>query len=426
MWLAVTLVFVLLSMGGVPIAFVLGISSLVILLLTDAAPLYLLPQRMFTGIDSFPIMAVPFFVTAGNMMNALGLTDKLINFAMALVGHIRGGLAHVNIVASMFFAGISGSAVADTSGLGAILIPSMVRKGYSPEFSAAVTASSSVMGPIIPPSITAVVFASLTGASVAGVFMAGAVPGILIGLSLMLVAYVISKRRNYPRERTFPPLQEFFVIFLEALPALVMPVIILGGILAGIFTPTEAGAIAVGYAFVFGLVTGKLKIRSLWRVLLDSSMMTCTILLIMSTANTFNWLIAIQGIPRLIADTIEATNVGPVGILILINIVFFIVGFFLEGLSAMVILVPILMPTVQTFGINELLLGCLVVININIGLLTPPMALCLYIASKIARVSPERVFISVLPFLFTEVGILILVTYIPYISLALPHLLGYM
>jgi tripartite ATP-independent transporter DctM subunit len=425
MWILVTLVFVLLSIGGVPIAFVLGISSLVILLITDAAPLYLLPQRMFTGIDSFPIMAVPFFVTAGHMMNSLGLTDKLIKLAMVLVGHIRGGLAHVNIVASMFFAGISGSAVADTSGLGSILIPSMVRRGYSPEFSAAITASSSVMGPIIPPSITAVVFASLTGASVAGVFLAGAVPGILIGLVLMLVAYVISKRRNYPCERTFPPFREFWEAFVEAIPALVMPVIILGGILGGIFTPTEAGAIAVGYAFVFGLVRGRLKIRRLWHVLLESSMMTCTILLIMSTANTFNWLVAIQGIPRLIADTIGATLVSPVGILILINITFLIVGCFLEGLSAMVILVPILMPTVLRFGINELLLGCLVVVNINIGLLTPPMALCLYIASKIARVPPERVFIDVLPFLFVEIAILILITYIPHLSLALPHFFGY-
>lgn len=425
MWIVVSIAFVLLCFGGVPIAFVLGMCSLTILLWVQGVPLYLLPQRMFTGIDSFPIMAVPFFVVAGNMMNAFGLTEKLIRFSMVLVGHIRGGLAHVNIVASMFFAGISGSAVADTSGLGSILIPSMVKRGYTPEFSAAVTAASSIMGPIIPPSITAVVFCSLTGASVAGVFLAGAIPGILIGFALMGATYAIAKRKDYPRETSFPPFREFVKALVDATPALVMPLIILGGILIGIFTPTEAGAVAVGYAFVFGLLTRRLRGRTVWQVMLDSAMMTCTILIIMSLANTFNWLIATQGIPRWIADTIANAVTNPLAILVLINITFLILGCFLEGLSAMVIVVPILMPTILKFGISELLFGCLVVVNINIGLLTPPMALCLYIASQIAKIPPERVFKDVVPFLLAEIGILALITYVPFISLGLPKLFGY-
>jgi len=283
---------------GIPIAFVLGITALMAVIALPNVPLHLIPQRLFTGMDSFPIMAVPFFILAGNLMNVSKITDSIIEFSKLLVGRIRGGLGHVNIVASMFFAGISGSAVADTSALGSILIPAMEKERYSTAYSAAVTASSSIIGPIIPPSIPMVVLATIANLSVGGLFLGGILPGVFIGFGLMGVNYVISRRRNY--QKIVEPIQwkVFFKTLLATIIPLLMPLIILGGILGGVFTATEAASVAVAYALFVGFfVMRTLSLKDLPNIFFRSMVLTSTILIVFAMANAFSWILATQEIP---------------------------------------------------------------------------------------------------------------------------------
>lgn len=419
------LVFVAFILLGVPIAFALGWTALSALLHGGLTSLVVLPQRLFTGLDSFPIMAIPFFICAGYVMNECGLTDRLVNLASVLVGHITGGLAQVNIMASIFFAGISGSAVADTAAIGGMLIPSMVRQGYHPEFSAAVTATSSVMGPIIPPSIPAVIVAVMTGVSVGAVFAAGAVPGLLIGALLMTVAYVISRRRHYRPHHQWSGWPTVGRAVIRALPALLMPIIILGGVLGGVFTATEAGAVAVVYGLGVGVVTRKLRVQALWGVLVQSALTSSVILVVLSASNVLNWVIATQQIPTMVRGLLESLTSTPWVMLALINVVFLVAGMVLEGISAMIILVPLLLPTIKALGIDPLLFVTIVIVNLNIGLVTPPVALCLYLAADIAGRRAEAVFRESLPFLGALLVALLMVTYIPGLVTFLPRLLGF-
>ncbi|MFA5026865.1 MAG: TRAP transporter large permease [Candidatus Methylomirabilota bacterium] len=409
---------------GVPVAFCLGITAAVSLL-SLGLPLQVVAQRIFTGIDSFPLMAVPFFILAGDLMNQGGTTYRLIRFSNALVGWVRGGLAHTNIVASMFLAGISGSAVADASAIGGILIPGMTREGYDTEFAAAVTASASTMGPIIPPSIFMVIYGVTTGVSVGGLFAAGFVPGLLIGLSFMAVAYVISRRRNYPKHPV-PSLGQIGGVLREAAFALLAPVIILGGILTGAFTPTEAAAVAVGYAFLIGICVHKeLRLADLPALLIQSGVTTSVLLLVIGTANVLAWVLSAEQVPQQIAQGLLALTTNPFLIMLLINLFLLVVGMFMEGGAAIIILAPVLAQVATQVGIHPLHFGFVVVLNIVVGLLTPPLGVCLFVVCSLSRIPLERLVRAIMPFLLVELGVLLLVSYFPAIALTVPRLLGY-
>jgi len=426
MSIIITVVFIIALAAGIPVAFCLALTSLVVLLIIGDVPLQLIPQRMFTGMDSFPLMAVPFFILAGELMNSAGITQRIVLFSRALVGHIRGGLAHVNIVASMFFAGISGSAVADTAALGSILIPAMEKDGYNSTFSAAVTASSSVIGPIIPPSIPVVIYALVGSVSVGGLFLAGVVPGVLIGLGLMSVSYIISRQKHYGAKHPFPSLREFGSSFVGAIIPLLMPLIILGGILSGVFTPTEAASVAAAYAVVVGFfVLRTLRLKDLPGIFYRSMVTTSIILIVMACANIFSWILGTEMIPQKVAMAISSITSNPWLFLLLINILLLIVGCFLEGLASIIILVPILLPLSQQMGIDPLHFGIIVVMNLMIGLITPPLGLCLFVACAVARVDFTSLIRAISPFIVVEIVALAVVTYFPGIVLCIPHMFGF-
>lgn len=408
---------------GIPIAFVMGITALAALFALPGVPLHLIPQRLFTGMDSFPIMAVPFFILGGDLMNAAKITDRIIDFSKLLVGRIRGGLGHVNIVGSMFFAGISGSAVADASCLGSILIPAMEKDGYDVHYASAITASAAVIGPIIPPSIPMVILALVANLSVGALFLGGVLPGIFIGLGLMAANYVISRKRRYARVEEPLSLKKLIHTLFGAIIPLLMPLIIMGGILSGVFTPTEAASIAVAYALFVGFfVLRTLTLKDLPRIFFRSTVATSTILIVMAMANAFSWILATQQIPQQVSQFIFSISKNPYVILLLINIFLLIVGCFLEGLAAIILIVPILMPVVTQLGIHPIHFALVVVVNLMIGLLTPPLGLCLFVVCGISKIKLGPLFKEVFPFLIVEIAILFVITYMPWFTLTLPRL----
>lgn len=417
--------FILFLLLGVPIAFSLGASSLVFLL-QKGISVGLIAQRMFTGLDSFPFMAIPFFILAGELMNSSGITRRLVKVADVFVGRMKGGLGQVNIVTSMFFAGITGSAVADTSAIGSMLIPAMVEQGFDDDFSAAVTCSSSVIGPIIPPSIPMVVYSLVSSSSVAALFLAGMFPGILLGISLMVVNWIISTRRNYPRAPRWPSFHEMGVALLHGIVPMLMPIIILGGILGGIFTATEASAIAVVYALIVGVfgykIIGWKEIKSAFIV---TAKTTGVVFMVIACSNVFNWALITEEVPQRMALFASKVFTERWTLLLAINVVLLFVGTFMEGTAAIIILVPILIAITAPFGISPIMLGAIVVLNLMIGLITPPVGLCLFVACNIAKLSIEKVTKAVIPFLIAEVVTLVLVTYIEPLSMFLPRALGY-
>lgn len=409
--------------SGIPIAFVLGLTSLVGLLYSGGVPLLLIPKQMFSGTDSFPLLAVPFFILAGNLMNIGGITQRLIRFCNILIGFVRGGLALVNVVASMFFAGITGAAVADTSALGSILIPAMERERYDRDFSAAVTAASSTVGPIIPPSIPMVILGTVGELSIGALFLAGVIPGILVGLSLMGVAYVISCKRHYPKEGR-KSLREFLHGLKDAFFALLMPALILGGILGGIFTPTEAAVVAVVYAFlVSGLVYRELRWKDLPKVLIDSMVTTSLIMFVIANSAILGWILANHQIPQAIAQIFLSITNDPWFLLLLINLLLLFVGTFMETTASLIILTPILLPLAVKVGIDPIHFGLVMVLNLVIGLITPPLGVCLFIACSIAKITLEQIVRAIFPFLIAAIGVLFLVTYVPDLALWLPRTL---
>jgi C4-dicarboxylate transporter DctM subunit len=422
--LAVT--FVISVVIGVPIAFGLGLAAVVGILAWGKVALSLVPQRMFTGVDSFVFMAIPFFILAGELMTTSGILDRLLKFADALVGHIRGGLAHVNIVGSMVFAGISGSAVADAAALGSVLIPTM-EKEYDIEFGSGVCAGASTIGPIIPPSIPMVIYSlAAGGVSIAGLFLAGVIPGILMGLGMMAIAYVIARRRGYPVRPRLSSWREVLVSTWQAIPALIMPVIIVGGILGGVFTPTEAAAVAVAYALVVGFwVTRELKWRDIPQALVKSAVTTSVVFMLIATANIVSWLLTTQQVAHLMGEFLRAAAPSPWMFLLIVNIFLLIVGSLLDLSAAMIMFVPILAPIAMSYGLSPLHFGFVVVMNLVIGLLTPPVGVCLFVASGIARISMERLVRAVWPFLLWQIVVLALVSYVPAVSMAIPRFFGY-
>ncbi len=412
---------------GVPIVFALGIAPMVSFI-ADGKELFLkmIVQRTFAGINQFPLMAIPFFILAGELMNRGGITQSLVAFANALVGHLRGGLAHVNIVTSMLFAGISGSAVADTSGVGSIMIPAMEKDGYSRKFAAAVTAASSVIGPIIPPSIIMVVYAFMMNVSVAGLFAAGVVPGLLVGFGLMAVTAVIAKRRNYPKAAERASLGRMARSGREAALPLLTPVIILGGIIGGVFTPTEAASVAAIYALILSVfILRTLTLRELPNIFLRAAVSSGAILLVVGTATAFAWAATLSQIPALLSGLLFSISEDPYLLLFLINVLLLIVGMFLDAGPAILILGPILAPTMTGLGIDPLHFAIIMCVNLTVGLATPPMGLILFVASSLTRLSIEVIAKEMLPFLLVEIGVIFLITYFPGVTMTLPRLLGF-
>lgn len=407
---------------GLPIHFTLGISSLAALLVMNTIPLVIIPQRLVAGINSFSLLAIPCFIFLGKVMSYSGGIRRIVNFSNSLVGFITGGLALINIVASMFFAGVSGSATADTSSIGSILIPSMIEEGYDADFSAAVTASSSTCGPIIPPSITMVIYGVIAGVSITDLFLGGYIPGILLGVSLMIVAYIIAKRRNYPRHSK-SSLKKVFITFKKAFYVLIIPLIIIGGILSGIFTVTESAGVAVLYALIMSLFIYKdIKFSDLPQIMFDTSIQIAVLMIIAASAFIFAWVLTILQIPQTITTYLFKITSNPLIILLLLNIFFIIIGTFMEAKSAMFILVPILLPLVKSVGIDPVHFGVVIVFNLLVGLVTPPVGLCLNLSAKIANISLNDAFKAVLPFLAVQLIVLFLITYIPQLVLFLPHL----
>ncbi|MDQ0175910.1 TRAP transporter large permease [Bacillus chungangensis] len=413
--------FIILIFIGVPVAFSLGISSLIYLIVADI-PLTIIPQKMFGGLNSFVLLCIPGFILAGNLMNAGGITDRIINFANNCVGHIRGGLGLANVGSSMGFAGISGTALADTASIGAVLIPAMKKEGYGAGFSAAVTASSSTVGPIIPPSLPMIIVGTLASVSIGDLFLAGALPGILLGFGLMIPTYIISVKRNYPKgeRKSF---REIWKSFTGAFWALFMTIIILFGILGGYFTPTEASIIAVLYAFVIGIFVYKeLPLRKIPEIMLSSMTSTASIMLLVGFANLFGWIMVSEQIPGLVANAILSISSNPIVVILLINLLLLFVGTFMETIAALVILFPVLLPVAVSVGMDPVQFGVMMVLNLVIGLVTPPVGVCLFVASQIGKVSIGKTTRELVPFLGVSLAILLLVAFVPQVTLFLPSL----
>lgn len=413
--------FIVLIFLGVPVAFSLGLASLLYLFLAEI-PFNIIPQRMFGGLNSFVLLCIPGFILAGNLMNAGGITERIIKFANDLFGHIRGGLGLANVGASMGFAGISGTALADTASIGSILIPAMKKEGYGAGFSAAVTASSSTVGPIIPPSLPMIIVGTLASLSIGDLFLAGALPGLLLGIGLMIPTYLISVKRNYPKgERQ--PLKTIGKSFTGAFWALLMTVIILYGILGGFFTPTEASIIAVLYAFVIGIFVYKeLPIKKIPEIMLSSMTATASIMLLVGFANLFGWIMVREQIPQLVAESILGISTNAIIVILLINLLLLFVGTFMETIAALVILFPVLLPVALTVGMDPIQFGVMMVLNLVIGLVTPPVGVCLFVASQIGKVSIGKTSRELLPFLGVSLAVLMLVAFVPQITLFLPSL----
>jgi tripartite ATP-independent transporter DctM subunit len=411
---------------GLPVAITMGISGLTAVLIDGRFPALIVPQYLFNGISSFPLMAVPFFILAAEIMTASGLTGSLLRFANDLVGHIRGGLGHVNVLVSMLFAGISGSALADAAGPSAIVMRMMRKAGYSPAYAGAISAATATIGPIIPPSILMVVYAiSDSRVTVAGLFLAGVVPGILLGIALMMVNHWISIRRGYLFSSKRPTLMHLVRSFWSALPALLLPFIILGGILGGIFTPTEAAAVAAAYALVIGLFgTRRLKWRDILPVFIKSGVVTAAVLLIVSMASIFSWLLTILQIPQTIAATISSMTTSPSVVVILIAVFVLLCGLVIDTLPALIILVPVLGPLSDQFGLDPMYFAIMIVLNLTIGMVTPPVGPVLFVISTVGRVRLETLSRTIVPFLMAELFVLALVIAFPIITTALPRLLG--
>jgi len=404
----------------VPLGFVLGITALAVVLYKGTLPLSIIPQRMILGADSFALMAVPFFILAGYIMNRGGITRRIIKFANVLVGPFQGGLGLANVAASMLFGGVSGSAVADSTGIGSVIIPAMKAEGYDPDFSAAVTAASSICGPIIPPSVPMVIYGITAEVSIGAMFLAGAIPGLMLGFALMGLAYYYAVKRNYPRYGTVS-FSEFWNSFRSAIWALIMPLIILGGIFSGVFTVAESAAVAVVYALAVGVfVYREICLKDLLPLLRQAAVDTAVIMFVISVAALFSWVMAISRLPQLLTDWIFSLELGPVTVLLVLNLFLLFIGTFMEAISAMIILIPLLLPPTKALGIDPIHLGTIIVFNLMLGLLTPPVGLCLYVTGRLADISLERVTKASFPFLLVGIGVLLFITLFPDLVMLLP------
>lgn len=411
--------FVAFLLLGVPVAYALGLSCFFYFVI-EGIPLIAFAQKMYSGLDVFTLLCIPGFIFAGNLMNAGGITSKIIAFSKSLVGHIRGGVGMSNIVSSMVFAGISGTALADVASIGAIMIPTMKKEGYDDRDAVAISASSSLVGPIIPPSLPMIIVGTLTGMSVGKLFVAGIVPGILLGAGMMVIVYFLAKKKGYPIQAR-SSFKETLIAFYKGIWALVMVFLILFGILGGLFTPTEASIIAVVYALFVGfLIYKEMTFTKLSKILKDSLKTTAGIMLLVGFANIFAWILSSEQIPQLIASSLLEITDNKLLILLLVNIVFLFAGMFLETISALLILVPVLLKIVVEVGVSPIQFGVIAVLNLVIGLTTPPVGVCLFVASSIGQIKLSEAVKGLMPFFVWMIIVLLLVTYVPAITLFLP------
>lgn len=407
---------------NVPVAWALGISSLLTLVIFAHIPLEVVPQRMFTGTDSFTLIAIPFFLLAGELMEKAGISDRLIDLARAGVGHIRGGLGNVAVGSSMMFSAVSGSGIATTAAMGRINIPAMVRRGYDPGFAVSVQATAGAIGVIIPPSIVMIIYSVISGDSVSDMFIGGVIPGVLMGLALMITGYVLSRRRGYPTEVRVP-VNQLPLRILQAVPALLMPVIILAGILLGIVTATESAVVAVVYAVLIGLLNRRLTWKAVADALHNTSLATAMIMLIVANASVFAWVITSEGLPQMLAQQLSGLANNPLLVLVVCGAILLIAGMFLDTSAALIILIPVMLPLVQLAGINTVHFGVVAVVALAIGLATPPVGLNLFVAAGIADIDIIESSRLLIPFVLALVGILALLVVFPQLILWLPALL---
>lgn len=409
-------VFVTLVIIGVPVSFVLGTASLAAMYFMADYPLQVVAQRMFAGVDSFPLMAIPFFMLAGSLMEKGGITKRIIGFALSLVGSLRGALAHVVTITGVIMGGISGSGVADTAAIGTIMVPEMSKRGYHLPFASALIAASGSIGLIIPPSIAMILYGVASGSSIGDLFIAGFLPGTMIASGFMLVSHVIAIKYGYPKELPITSRQRW-VSLKESIWALMMPVIIIVGIRMGVFTPTEGGVIATVYAIIIGkFVYKELNWNDFPKILSDATANTAVISFLIATASLFGWLLASEEIPQQISHAILGFSKNKYFILLMINVILLVIGMFLDSGPAIILLVPVFVPIAQSLDINLTQFGLLMIINLTIGLLTPPVGTALYVSSNISKISLSRLSGAILPFIGVMLFVLMLVTYIPQIT----------
>lgn len=409
----IVLAFIVLIAIGVPIAFAIGMISILGIATIDYIPNLTVPMKMLYGLNSFTLLAVPLFILSANLMNKGNISKKLIDFSISLVGHISGGLAYSNILVSMIFAGVSGSSTADTAGIGKILIPRMIEDGYDKETSIGVTAASSTIGSIIPPSITMVIFGGLTNASIGALFLGGIIPGILVGIVMMVVVFFQSKKRNYPSYKK-TSIKSIAKLFIESLPALITPVIIIGGITTGWYTATEAAAFAAIYSFIVGKYVYKiLKFSDLPEILVDTLKLSSLSLFALSTASALGELLGYYNINKIIQGFFSANFKSQSLFLVVVIIFFLIIGTFMDAIPAMILFIPVILPSALALGVSNILLGIIVVITLAIGLITPPYGLCLLIASSIGDLPVEKSIKAVGPYLAVILLVLALIVFVP-------------
>lgn len=407
---------------GMPVALAMGLSALVVVLLKGETNPLVMAQRMFVGVDSLPLLAIPYFILAGGLMEHGGISLRLVRFASAVVGHIRGGLGMVAVVASMIFAGISGSAAADTSAIGSIMMPAMIRRGYKRGFVVVLQASAGTIGPIIPPSILMIIYGSMTGLSIGRLFLAGFIPGVLVGLSLMALTYYYARRDGYKGEPRATWRQTLSATW-EALPAMALPVVIIGGILAGIFTATEAGVTAVVYALIVGFfVYRELSLKDLPRIFANAAMTSFGLMFIVANAAIFGWVLAREEFPRLTVGLLTSLTTNPNAIILLVILFLLLLGCFVETISAMIIFVPMLFATGMAYRFDPIHFAMVIVIMLLIGTITPPVGILLYLTCGMTKTPISEALKYITPFVIVMMAVVVLVAYFPQISLFVPNL----
>lgn len=411
---------------GVPLCFALGATSLVYIMFNSPDFVVMLPPRIWSGANSFVMIAMPLFILAGELMNKGGITNRIINFCLYLVKPYRGGLGEVNVIASMIFGGISGSSVADTAAVGGVLIPEMEKRGYPKRFAAGITVASSTMGMIIPPSVPMIMYSMVSGESVGALFMAGLLPGILIGVSQVITCFGISRKNGYHPERTPFVFKDFVHTMIDSLPSIILPFLLVGCISFGVATATESAAIAVLYAFILGkFVYKELRWKQVWDSLKKTFLTSSSIMIIIGFTTIFTWLLTMLQVPVIIANFVTVLNLGTIGVLVLFGLILLVLGTFIDVTPCILLVTPIMLPILQSYGVSGLQLGTLIITAMAIGLVTPPVGMCLNACTKVNNMPIIEIFRGALPFVVCNFIVLILIITVPAVSVWLPSLLGY-